>query len=270
MSTKRIHELTQRTGILNPTWSIPIDSSGFSETEHITIGQLGTNTYQRTITQSAHGFVVGNLLSFSGSIYEIANTSSLSRANIVGIVSEVVSSNSFTLITTGFVTGLSGLTAGQIYYLTTVSGTLTTTIPTTGLLKPAFVAISANEVFLINSFPRNASTEQAEFTVTSPTQNLPALGVTTFTLDIPSNRFFGVYTSISGLALGESCTVQFSYDDTHVSAHYVGNFTNELPIDNSMGWRYRDGDGIKKLHVKVSNTTTSAIVVQVSVKGEPF
>lgn len=87
----------------------------------------------RTITQSSHGFAVGDVLRLSGSAtYAKAQANSASNAAVVGVVSTVVDTNNFVLTTQGLVTGLSGLTANTAYYLSPSSaGALTATEPST-------------------------------------------------------------------------------------------------------------------------------------------
>jgi hypothetical protein len=186
------------------------------------------------------------------------------------LVSAVVSANIFKFTTSGFVTGLAGRTAGEIYYLTPTPGTLTTTTPTADILRAAYIAVSSTEVYIINQFPQVLNVEPSQFSIITNTLNLAALQIQTFTMDIPSNRFFGVSIEVTGLGSGETCKIQLSENGAHTMPYYVGNFTNALPIDNSQGWIYRDGTSTRKLNVKVENTTTSAIVIQVRFKGEPF
>jgi hypothetical protein len=87
---------------------------------------------KKTITQTAHGFVVGDVVRISG-----ANTFTKAQANteansqVVGIVESINGANEFTYVSSGRVV-LSGLTAASIYYLSAgTSGAATTTKPST-------------------------------------------------------------------------------------------------------------------------------------------
>ena len=85
-----------------------------------------------TITQAAHGFVFGNVVYLNGTVYTKAIATSEETAEVAGIVSEVISANSFELLIIGHLTGLSGLTAGEISFLSdSVAGAMTETEPTT-------------------------------------------------------------------------------------------------------------------------------------------
>lgn len=79
------------------------------------------------VTQNSHGFSVGNVLKRSGSVYALAKADTSANAEAVGIVSEVTSVNIFVLTTGGRVTGLTGITDGAVYFLSTVTAGLLTT-----------------------------------------------------------------------------------------------------------------------------------------------
>jgi hypothetical protein len=107
----------------------------------------------RTVAQTGHGFTVGNVLRFTGTAYALALADTAADAEVVGMVSAVADANNFTLTTGGYVTGLSGLSAGAVYFLSpTTAGTLTATEPAAPgqIDKPLLVADSASSGYLIN------------------------------------------------------------------------------------------------------------------------
>lgn len=107
----------------------------------------------KSITQASHGFAVGDVLKYSGSVYAKAQADSTSNAEVVGIVSAVADVNTFTLTNIGYVSGLSGLTANTTYYLSPSSaGALTSTEPSTAgqISKPLFRAISTTAGYFFN------------------------------------------------------------------------------------------------------------------------
>jgi hypothetical protein len=72
-----------------------------------------------------------------------AKADSGNNAEVIGIVSAVADANNFTLLASGHVTGLSGLTSGNVYYLSdATAGLLTTTEPTAvgSVSKPLLIA----------------------------------------------------------------------------------------------------------------------------------
>jgi hypothetical protein len=82
------------------------------------------------ITQASHGFVVGDTLYLSGSTYTKAIATSAAAAEVVGIVSRVIDASTFELTLSGEVSGLSGLTTGEVYFLSAATaGALTITEP---------------------------------------------------------------------------------------------------------------------------------------------
>jgi hypothetical protein len=107
----------------------------------------------KSITQTTHGFAVGDWLYLNSTTYTKAIATSAAAAEIVGIVSAVADANTFTLTTAGYVSTLSGLTAGAVYFLSPSSaGTMTTTEPsTTGQIsKPIFVASATTAGYVVN------------------------------------------------------------------------------------------------------------------------
>lgn len=97
------------------------------------------------VTQSSHGFVVGNILYHNGTLWAKAKADSTSTAEVIGFVSAVTGVSSFTLITSGTISGLSGLTAGANYFLSAATaGAMTATEPSTvgQISLPVFIATS--------------------------------------------------------------------------------------------------------------------------------
>src|SRR5262249_19985649 len=72
-----------------------------------------------------------NVLKYTGSAYALAKSDTAANSAVVGIVSIVIDANNFVLLTEGYITGLSGLTAGSKYLLSSsVAGALTTVVGT--------------------------------------------------------------------------------------------------------------------------------------------
>ena len=107
-------------------------------------GGSGDST-TKAITQASHGFSVGQALKFAGGVYALAQADSAANAEVIGIVSAVAGVNDFTLLMEGYVSGLSGLTANTMYFLSASSaGALTATEPSTvgQVSKPLLFAVS--------------------------------------------------------------------------------------------------------------------------------
>lgn len=104
-----------------------------------------------SITQTTHGFSVGNLIYHTGSAYAKAIATAATTSSVVGMVSAVADANNFTLTTSGLVTGLSGLTTGSDYFLdATTAGLATLTEPSVigQVSLPIGIAASATSMYI--------------------------------------------------------------------------------------------------------------------------
>ena len=109
----------------------------------------GANT---AVVPIANSFVLGDLLYLNGSTYTKARADVPSTSEVIGMVLSSDGS-SFTLLLFGVVSGLSGLTAGSVYFLSaTTAGAMTTVEPSTvgQVSKPVFIAMSTTSGLFIN------------------------------------------------------------------------------------------------------------------------
>ena len=88
----------------------------------------GGGTIDRVTTGSAHGFAVGDLLYLNGATYTKAIATAVNTAEVVGMVSRVVSSLIFEITLSGEVAGLTGLVAGDVYFLSAATTGLATNV----------------------------------------------------------------------------------------------------------------------------------------------
>jgi hypothetical protein len=106
------------------------------------------------ITQVGHGFDEGDILYNTGSAYAKANANTSATAEALGMVSRVIDVDTFELTLEGKVTGLTGLTAGAVYFLSaSTAGAITVTEPSTlGYVSlPIGVAISTTAFYVKSS-----------------------------------------------------------------------------------------------------------------------
>jgi len=122
------------------------DDSGNDEID-IDIPLVAGDSTSTTVSQSSHGLSVGDPVRNNGTIYVLAKSDTVANVEAFGIVSAVPDVNNFTVITAGFVSGLSGLTKGAVHFVS-ATGTLTTTEPT--ISKPVLFADSTTSGFWIN------------------------------------------------------------------------------------------------------------------------
>jgi hypothetical protein len=105
------------------------------------------------VVQAAHGFSPGQALRRDTGSWVKALADTSANGSMVGVVDRVINANTFYLRLTGKITGLSGLTSGTTYYLsTTTPGALTPTAPSTvgQLYRPVLVADSATSGYVYN------------------------------------------------------------------------------------------------------------------------
>jgi hypothetical protein len=82
------------------------------------------------VNQVGHNFVVGDVLYLVSSTYVKAIASAANTAEVVGVVSRVLDADNFEMTLSGEVSGLSGLVAGEVYFLSaSTAGLLTVTEP---------------------------------------------------------------------------------------------------------------------------------------------
>lgn len=124
------------------TWATPAGGGGSGE------------SVSKSTTITAHGFVVGELVYLNGSTWTKAIATSAAAAESIAMVTTVTDANTVVLTYSGFVSGLSGLTAGDVMFLSPSSaGGMTATEPSTAgqISKPVGVALSSTTFRMFDS-----------------------------------------------------------------------------------------------------------------------
>lgn len=139
--------------------------------------QPATISYVR---QTSHGLAVMDVVRHNGTAWVKSDSSAAATAVVGGLVVAAISPSLFVLATGGYVTGLSGLTPGAVYYLGGTAGTLSTTpgsfvtavlhadSATTGLLFPGLPVVRSDGM----PAPPNAAT--ILYATTAGTTNVTA------------------------------------------------------------------------------------------------
>lgn len=113
-----------------------------------------------TVTQTAHGFSAGNAIYYNGTAYAKAKADNAATLSFM-IVDAVPDANTFSFTMLGRITGLSGLTAGQYYYVSAATaGALTATEPA-GYSNPILFADSTTTGFVLPFRPSFSTTPPA-------------------------------------------------------------------------------------------------------------
>jgi len=100
--------------------------------------------------------VAGEAVYFNGTNYAPSIADALETSKFSGILVLNTFTNQLDLVTSGVVSGYSGLSAGTIYYLSqTQAGALVTSRPTSGIVRPVGVAISNSEIQIIQPLTHN-------------------------------------------------------------------------------------------------------------------
>jgi hypothetical protein len=118
----------------------------------------GGSTSSFSVTQTAHGFVVGDVLRNAGTAntYAKAQADSAAHAEIVGIVTVVTDANTFSVTTQGIVTaGVPAATAGTVMFLSaSTAGALSSTEPSSlgDVSKPLAIVLESSVRMLFSNF----------------------------------------------------------------------------------------------------------------------
>lgn len=190
--------LTSNGAAALPTWQNASAASG--------------NSLTQSIAQASHGFSVGDVVYYTGSVWAKAKADATNTSEAEGIVSAVADSNNFTLHMAGWITTLTSLTAGQLYYLSgATGGAYTATEPTTVgyVSKPLFFAVSTTVAIYVNMrgkvIPSPAVVDQASgsVTMTAGTTYICDNGASLITFTMPASTAVGDQFIIVGQSSGK-------------------------------------------------------------------
>ena len=192
-------------------------------------GGSGTTLTSNTITQTAHGFVVGDWLYLSGtSTYAKARANLSTTADAIGVVTTLTDANNFKISTQGYVTGLAGLTAGSAYFLSdATAGAITATelTNTASIRKPLFIADTATSGWIDNQIGTpvvgqtavvNSGTTGTGITdnqsITSADPTFQDVAGSTFTLPVAGTYLINY--SVNGIASAGSAYIRTQITDS--------------------------------------------------------
>jgi hypothetical protein len=143
-------------------------------------------TVEKDINQTTHGFSVGEWVYHNGTIYVLAQADVDATSDAVGVVSAVAGVDDFTLVVHGYVSGLSGLTAGAAHFISdTVAGAITATPPADvgEIVKPVIVADSTTSGYVnilrgneVTGSPAGIVVEDEGSTLTSAVDSFDFVG----------------------------------------------------------------------------------------------
>jgi len=117
-----------------------------SQDRNITRDELSLAVPKYLVSETAHGLSVGDAVRFNGTAYVEATADTAANAEMLGLVVEVPDVDTLVFQQVGYATGLSGLTAGDFYYLQDAGGLGTTAGTVT---VPVLVADSTASGWLV-------------------------------------------------------------------------------------------------------------------------
>lgn len=150
----------------NNTGNIPTEGVNWTEVSASEVISVLPDNLQRVVAKTAHGFAVKDVITLNSSGVHVKVTDPASN-KFVGLVTEVVDTNSFRIHTAGYVTGLSGLTAGSIHYAQS-DGTLSTTVSD----MPVLLADSATSGYILSVGGGSSALATDALTITSGTPDV--------------------------------------------------------------------------------------------------
>jgi hypothetical protein len=228
------------------TANITVDAYG-----RLTAASTGSSTSTgvgTTVTQTAHGFSVGKAIYFDGTNYDLALANSTAKAEVIGVVESVIDVNNFVFISVGIITGLSGLTAGNVGWLSDVTaGLITNTIPTTpgNITKPIWIALSTTSAIVYQERGKiipNPSFQSFGFEQATSSLTMTAAtgyytnGTGLITYTVPNTAEDGDYYVISGGVNTTGWVVQMNTGQVLTAGNKTtsagGTLSSSLPSDS--------------------------------------
>ena len=194
------------------------------------------STVTKAVNQASHGLAAGNLVYHNGTGFVKAQADTAAKAEVVGIVLSSADGDNFVLLMNGEMTGLSGLTAGTVYFLSPSSaGAATSTEPSTAgqISKPVYVALSTTTARLCLEQRGRIISDAG--TLSEATQADMETGTSTTTYVSPAKAQFHPsaskawvkFTSVSSTAIAAS------YNITSVGDNGTGDTTITIATDFS-------------------------------------
>jgi len=215
---------------------------------------------EKEYTQNGHGFNFGDIVAYSGTSFIKAIADGTQDAEVVGLVSDVPDVNTFTVVFSGYIEGISGLTlsASTTYFLSiSVAGALSSsdTEVFDTISKPVLTTLTDNEAlifqyrgFLVESGATVGGKEVVKTTIPTVTVldiNVDTLFVSSGTTlyNLPSAPLEGselIFVDAAGTAGTASIILDGGvitiYDFISTTAEIGSNFGSITLVFNGTYW----------------------------------
>lgn len=225
----------------------------------------GTTLTSSTITQTAHGFAVGDIIyqTTTLSTYALASAAAPDTSEWIGIVQSVPTANTFTYSTAGLVTipTTSAANIGSVAFLSTVGttgNTTTFTEPTavSSVSKPVYIVLSTTTALLENYRAVPAAGNTAVVQTGSVTSAITSSQSTT------STSFTDVTGSAFTLPIAGTYKITYSASAANTTAGQAVNFVLTDSANAII-----PGGAVGSTNLTAGGFTTGSISVQVTVAG---
>lgn len=233
----------------------------------------GTSGVSSTVTQASHGLAVGDVIRLSGAgTYTKAQADSAANAEVVGIVTEVPNVNTFKVAVAGKVTGLSGLTANTVYFLSAATaGALTATEPSTlgQVSKPVLISDSTTSGYILPH--RGAVISTGAPTAASQGDMEAATSTTAYVTPATTKNHPGVakaWVSFNGTG---TVAIVASYNVTSITDNGTGLYTVNYttPFSSSTSYTAVVSNNMESTNSRVAGLTSTrtASTTQISIEA---
>lgn len=179
------------------------------------------------VTQASHGFAVGNAVYHTGSAWAKAKADAVGTAEALGIVSSVPDTGTAQITMAGYISGLSGLTAGTVYFLSdSTAGALTATEPSTEgyVSKPMLVALSTTTGIVINYRGKSIPSYSSTINLATP-QSPSGVALAEFTgIPAGTKRVTVMLHRISFATGSENPAIQLGHAGGYTTSGYGGGY----------------------------------------------
>ena len=195
-------------------------------------GAAGSTGGQVSVTQS-NSFSAGQAIYFNGTIWVLAQANAAGTLGVALVSSSGLSGSAFIAVFMGQVTGLSGLTSGQYYFVSDATpGALTTTEPTntSSYSNPIVLALSTTMGFVLPFRPNSIVKQQTR--VVAKTANYNAVAGDIIFCDTSAGGFSITLPLSSTNPSAEIIVKKKSADGNAVTIKNSGSDTVDLSTTN--------------------------------------
>lgn len=206
-----------------------------------TVPTSGDSVTDTGISQTSHGFTVGNAIYRTAGSWAKAKSDQVSTAGYEGVVSNVTDANTFDVVYAGAISGLSisGATDGVVYYLSdTTAGALVpkSSLGATALIVPVLVATGTTTGLVIPGQQQGVDLNSLRLgDATNGGALMRAYFAAAKYLDLAANGTLTIFQSASvKVTIDQNCVVTITQASSSVSIDANSTVTITYPNSNTV------------------------------------